>query len=307
MDLSLEQIAALPLPMVRSFLPDWIASHVDAPPVVLDGIRRDVRARIAASTEEEMRAMQAVFFSAGEEYRLYPASPFARDCTRAFMAHLLDPGEVEGRAGLEQFLGEGPTRRMIVCNHLSYTDTQITDVILLKHGLSAVADRLVAIAGPKVYTDPWRRMAAIALNTRKTAQSSAVASEQDALGPREIAMIARDTIADCERLMDEGWIVLLYPEGTRSRTGRLQTFLRAAARYASLPGLQILPMVQTGTEQVYPIGSTQMYPGHVRATFGQPFRAEDHPGKIGSLTEVHHRMAGLLPERYRPDGELAVA
>lgn len=300
MDLSLDEISALPLTMIRQFLPEWIAAHVAADDSVLDAIRADTRARVAAASDEELLAMQATFLSAGDEYRLYPAAPFARDVTRLFMAHLTAPGVVSGLDHLERFLTTGPRRRMVICNHLSYTDTQVTDVVLLKHGLAAVADRLVAIAGPKVYTDPWRRMAAIALNTRKTAQSSVVATEQDALGARELAAVARETIADCERLMDEGWIILLYPEGTRSRTGQLQPFLRASARYAALPDVQVLPMAQTGTDHVYPIGSEVMFPRPVALRFGEAFVAAEHPGKTGSLTEAWRRLAGLLPDGYRP-------
>jgi len=305
MDMTIDQMARLPLSLVRSVLPDWVVAHIEADDSLREAMRTNLRGRVESATEAEMAAMQATFVTAGDAYQLYPASPFAQDITRRVMGYLTAPGEIEGREHLERFLTEGPRRRMLVCNHLSYTDTQVTDVVLVNHGLGAVADRLVAIAGPKVYTDPWRRMAAIALNTRKTAQSSAVASEQDALGARELAMVARDTIADCERLMDEGWIVLLYPEGTRSRNGRLQSFLRASARYLSLPDLQVLPVAQTGTEHVYPIGSTVMFPRPVRLAFGPAYNAADYPGKSTSLAEVHRRVAELLPESYRPDSGLA--
>lgn len=305
MDLSFDQISGLPSDIVRAALPEWIAAHVTAEPAVLDTMKAELRARIAAAPEAEMDAMRQAFLHAGEDYRLYRASPFARDVTRIFMHHLPAPGEIVGREHLDRFLGEGPRRRLVICNHLSYTDTQLTDCLLVDHGLGAVADRLVAIAGPKVYTDPWRRMAAIALNTRKTAQSSAVATEQDTLSARELVVVARDTIADCERLMDEGWLILLYPEGTRSRSGRLQPFLRASARYTTMADVQILPMVQTGSDRVYPIGSEQMFRAPVRLAFGEPFVAAEHPGKTNALTEAWRRLAGLLPPAYGPSEETA--
>lgn len=289
--------------MVRAALPEWIAAHVTAEPPVLEEMKAQLRARIAAAPEEEMQAMRQAFLHAGEDYRLFRASPFARDVTRIFMHQLPAPGEIVGREHLARFLSEGPRRRLVICNHLSYTDTQLTDCLLVDHGLGAVADRLVAIAGPKVYTDPWRRMAAIALNTRKTAQSSAVATEQDALSARELALVARDTIADCERLMDEGWLILLYPEGTRSRTRRLQPFLRASARYTTMPEVQVLPMVQTGSDRVYPIGSDQMFRAPVRLAFGEPFVAAEHPGKTTALVEAWRRLAGLLPPDYGPSDD----
>ena len=160
---------------------------------------------------------------------------------------------------------------MVVCNHLSYTDTQITDSLLCLEGRSPIADRLIAIAGPKVYTDAWRRLAAISLNTRKTAQSSAVATEQEALDARALATVAFETMEDCARLMDDGSIILLYPEGTRSRTGRLQPFLRAAGRYLRIEGLRVLPMAQSGTDRIYPIDDPLMHPATVSLAFGEPF------------------------------------
>ena len=142
---------------------------------------------------------------------------------------------------------------------------------MLFRSRSPIADRLIAIAGPKVYTDAWRRLAAISLNTRKTAQSSAVATEQEALDARALATVAFETMEDCARLMDDGSIILLYPEGTRSRTGRLQPFLRAAGRYLRIEGLRVLPMAQSGTDRIYPIDDPLMHPATVSLAFGEPF------------------------------------
>lgn len=304
---SMETIAGLPAPAIRALLPEWVAAHVAADPDLHARMRADVEAVVQGASDDTVRTMQDTFLRAGDRYALHPADPLARRITRAFMAYLSPQWRVDGADALERFLTTGPARRMIVCNHLSYTDTQLTDSILCLAGRPDVADRLVAIAGPKVYTDPWRRMAAVALNTRKTAQSSAVATEQENVNPRELAAIAFETIADCERLMDAGSIILLYPEGSRSRTGRLRPFLRAASRYLQLGELQILPVAQTGSERVFPIDSPIMYPHPVRLAFGEPFAAADHPGKGVALAHAHGRLAALLPEPYQPAaGEPAV-
>jgi 1-acyl-sn-glycerol-3-phosphate acyltransferase len=299
---SIEDIARLPIPVLRSLLPSWVAGHAELPPDETAALEAALRARTDAASDADLQGLLDTFATAGDEYRLYPAHPFARDMTRLYMATLTPTWDLVGRDALERFLTTGPRRRMVVCNHLSYTDTQITDSLLVLAGLRDFADRLVAIAGPKVYTDAWRRMAAISLNTRKTAQSSAVATEQGALSPRELAAVAFETIADCERRMDEGYIVLLYPEGTRTRTGRLQPFLRAASRYCSVPDLQILPMGQAGCEHIYPIGAQRMEKAHVRMAFGERFVSADFPGKTTALAEAHRRVAELLPEAYRPAG-----
>lgn len=307
MELSAVDVASLPLGVIRAFLPDWVARHVEAGPEVHGPMRADIEALLRATPDAALEAMRDAYRDAGETYRLYRADPAARQLTRAFMRRVVAGVDIEGRDRLARFLAEGPRRRMIVANHLSYTDTQVTDVVLAEHGLDPLAARLVAIAGPKVYTDPWRRMAAIALNTRKTAQSSAVATEQDAIGVRELAAIAHQTIEDCARLMDDGWVILLYPEGSRSRTGRLRPFLRAAARYLHLPDLQVLTMAQTGTERIFPIDDPMMHPGPVRLAFGEPMDTSAFPGKTGPLAEAHARLCASLPETYRPEpGEPAV-
>ena len=143
-------------------------------------------------------------------------------------------------------------------------------------------------------------MASVSLNTRKTAQSSAVATEQDTLSPRELAMVAFDTLRDCERLMDEGYIVLLYPEGTRSRTRELQPFLRASHRYLNLPDVQVLPLAQTGTERMFPVDCPHMYITPVTLRFGEAFATADHPGRTAAIEETWRRLAALLPPPYAP-------
>ncbi len=304
MSLSIEEIASLPVPLLRQGLAPWVASHVVTTPDAAAALQSALQARLDATSDHALATMLATFAAAGDAWRFHAADPCARALTRVYMAAMTPTWSAEGLEKLDAWLASGPARRMVVCNHLSYTDTQLTDSILALEGRAAFADRLVAIAGPKVYTDPWRRLAAISLHTRKTVQSSAVATEQVAGAPqsaRELATIAIETLRECERLMDEGYVVLLYPEGTRSRSGRLQPFLRAAGRYLQIPGLSVLPMAQTGSERVFPIDDPRMHPAPVRIAFGEPFVTEAYPGKQGALAEAHARIGGLLPEAYRPE------
>lgn len=299
MSLSIEVLSGLEVGMIRAALPSWVASHVDAGPEVRGPLEAELGALVGGASDDELRSLQAAFVDVGQDYRFYPAHPLARRITRIYMRALTPAATLE-EGGVRRFLAEGPTRRMIVCNHLSYTDTQVTDVVLADRGLRELADSLVAVAGPKVYTEAWRRMASVSLNTRKTAQSSAVATEQDALSARELAAVAFETLRDCERLMDEGYVILLYPEGTRSRAGQLQPFLRASHRYLSLPGLQVLPLAQTGTEAMFPVDEPSMFVAPVRLAFGEPFQPAAHPGRTGGLEEAWRRVAGLLPPAYAP-------
>ena len=303
MELTIDTLAALRISTIRSTLPAWIASHLDVAAPEQAGLAEQLAMIVASATDEDIAALRNTFLHAGEGWRLHPADPLARSVTRAYMAAVVQPWQLEGEGHVRAFCASSSARRLIVCNHLSYTDTQATDAVMALTGHAAVADRLVAIAGPKVYTEPWRRMAAIALNTRKTAQSSMVASEQGSLSPRELATIALETIADCERLMDAGYIVLLYPEGTRSRDGRLQPFLRAAARYLAIPGVEVLPLAQTGGDAVFPLGASLMQRAPVSLRFGPSLTPAAFPGKWGGLESTHAALAQLLPPEHRPRPE----
>lgn len=271
---------------------------MDEPESVQQAVAAKLQAVVNAATDAEILAMRQAFREVGEGWRLFPANPLAQAITRAFMAAISQPFSLHGREHIAAFLAT-KGRKLVVCNHLSYTDTQATDALLAVAGLAEFANRLVAIAGPKVYTEPWRRLASVALNTRKTPQSSAVASEQDSMSPRELAVVALETVRDCERLMDEGYIVLLYPEGTRSRDTKLQPFLRAASRYLAIEGLQVLPFAQTGGERLFPVDSDRMYCGEVRLAFGEPFATADFPGKTGALDEAYRRVRSILPAAYQ--------
>lgn len=297
MSLSIELVASLEPALIRIGLPPWVAGRLANFPegkARAEGLLAEL---LQQCSDADIQQLQAAFAEAGEGFRLFPADPLARRISRIFLREMTRAHEAVGLEALEHFLHTGPSRRMIVCNHLSYTDTQVTDTVLDQLGLSSVADRLVAVAGPKVYTEPWRRMAAVALNTRKTPQSTAVATEIT-LSPRQVAKLAIEAIEDCARLMDEGKIILLYPEGTRSRTGQLGSFLRAAARYTSVSDLQILPLAQSGTERIFPIDDPDMYASPVRLAFGSAI--PPLPGRNDALEASWNALADLLPDAYKP-------
>lgn len=301
MQLSIETLAALTPPMVRAGLAQWVAHHLDAKASEQSALQVRIQALIDAASDADIDTLREAFVAAGTGWKLFPADPLARIVTRTYMSALTQPWSLHGRDRLDAFLA-CPGRKLVVCNHLSYTDTQVTDCVLSLAGYEGFANRLVAIAGPKVYTESWRRMASIALNTRKTAQSSAVASEQDSMSPRELAVVAIETLRECERLMDEGYVILLYPEGTRSRDTRLQPFLRASARYLAIDGLSVLPLAQTGGERLFPIDAPRMFRGEVRLAVGEAFAPADFPGKTAAVEEAHRRLSAELPDSYQTNG-----
>ncbi len=59
-------------------------------------------------------------------------------------------------------------------------------------------------------------------------------------------------MADCERWLDRGVPVLLFPEGTRSPDSQLLPFKDGAFRLALAKGCPLIPMVLTGTADTLP-------------------------------------------------------
>lgn len=293
------QVASLEPAAARALIPDWLATHVEGPPEVRAAFLEAAQNALAHTTDEELRRLLGSFAEVGADWRLYPAEPAARRVSRAVMSTLITGAVVTGVEGLIA-AARGPC--LLLSNHLSYVDTQITDLLLARHAGTALADRLVAVAGPKVYGSPFRRLAAISLSTIKTAQSAGLSYNEAGLSPREVGRIALQTVHTAGELMSAGRPILVYAEGSRSRTGRLQPFMRAVSKYAALPDLTVVPVAIGGTDELFPLDAPTMRPAAVSLHLCEPFRAEEHGGK-GALEEAWRRVAAALPERHRPSPE----
>ncbi|MGO9884633.1 MAG: lysophospholipid acyltransferase family protein [Solirubrobacteraceae bacterium] len=68
-----------------------------------------------------------------------------------------------------------------------------------------------------------------------------------------------------DKLLDQGWSLLLYPEGTRSRSGGTGRVRRGAAVLAANHKLSIIPIRVTGTAEAMPPG--RLWPKRLRGTF----------------------------------------
>lgn len=93
--------------------------------------------------------------------------------------------------------------------------------------------------------------------------------------------------------------VLFFPEGHRSRTGKLQPFYSGAFRLAQETGVPIVPLCITGTDVMLPPGHLFLHPARVRLRVLDPVDPSAYPGKRGLAElrrEVRKRMAQELEE-----------
>ena len=103
----------------------------------------------------------------------------------------------------------------------------------------------------------------------------------------------------------KGTPLVVFPEGGRSATGRLQEFLGGAFYVAIRAQAPIVPMALIGTYEVLPMNSFHLVPGHVDLLIGKPIsttgmRVRDRD-KLGAqvrqaLLELYDsRVKGLAP------------
>jgi 1-acyl-sn-glycerol-3-phosphate acyltransferase len=110
-----------------------------------------------------------------------------------------------------------------------------------------------------------------------------------------------------ERIVAEGHVLIVFPEGTRSPTGVLGEAKDGLALLAMRTGARILPVGITGTDRFWPKGSYPHPGGHVAMRVGTAFSVADIvPGGTDRRTTkrlatdgIMARIAALLPLEKR--------
>ncbi len=80
----------------------------------------------------------------------------------------------------------------------------------------------------------------------------------------------RSAVDGMVELLRRGVRMVVFPEGTRSTDGRLQTFRTGAFVAAIQAQVPVLPVAVAGTVKVLRIGGLRFRPGRVRVAVGEP-------------------------------------
>ena len=83
-----------------------------------------------------------------------------------------------------------------------------------------------------------------------------------------------ESIHAVEGLLADGWRVVIFPEGTRSRTGEIATFKAGVGLVAVHARVPVLPVRIDGLWEVLPPGARRPHRRAVSVRFGQPLVAE---------------------------------
>jgi 1-acyl-sn-glycerol-3-phosphate acyltransferase len=155
--------------------------------------------------------------------------------------------KVYGREVLDDETLEGPV--IFVANHSSHLDTPTVLRAIPFHWRSRTA---VAAAADYFYKSRWKANAvALAFNTVPLGRNG--------------GGLGNGATDHVDKLIDEQWSLLLFPEGTRSRDGKIGKVKSGAAVMAAQHGLTIVPIYIGGTYDAMPPG--QNWPKRIKRRF----------------------------------------
>lgn len=268
----------------------------------LHGIRDALAREVDAAGPRALLRLDKRLESAGADWSYYRPDPLARRIHYFLAERILENGSVFD--GVDHLAAMAGKPVVIFANHLSYSDANLLEVLLRRSGAAELADRLTVIAGPKVYSSLKRRFSSLCFGTIKTPQSSALSSEDAVMNAREVARAARRSIEIAHERLWLGEALLVFAEGTRSRTAELQQLLTGVTRYLDGPDTWVLPVGITGTEALFPIGEDTVHSVRVVARSGPPMPARVLRERTGGDRRLLMDIIGLaiaevLPPKYR--------
>jgi 1-acyl-sn-glycerol-3-phosphate acyltransferase len=271
-------------------------------PQTIEAVRVALEREVDAFGPRALLRLDKRLAQAGVDWTYYRRDPLARRIHSFLADRILQPNSA--LFGLEHLKAVAGQPAVILANHLSYSDANLLEVLLRRAGGSEVADRLTVIAGPKVYSSLNRRFSSLCFGTIKTPQSSALSSEDAVMNAREVARAARRSIDIAHDRLRLGETLLVFAEGTRSRTAELQPLLTGVTRYLDGPATWLLPVGIVGTEALFPIGEEALHPVQAMARVGPPIEARALRERAGDNRRLMMDVIGLaiaevLPASYR--------
>ena len=185
--------------------------------------------------------------------------------------------------GVEHVPGSGPV--IIASNHLSFIDSVVIPL--------AVPRRVRFLAKAEYFEGRGLRGRGTAAFFRLI----------DAVPVRRTGN--RDSMRSLELALEvlrDGSAFGIYPEGTRSRDGRLYRGRTGVGWLALTSGAPVVPVALTGTDQVQPVGAHGVRVRPVTIRFGEPVEPQTYAGLPAGRArreitdEVMARIAAMSPQ-----------
>lgn len=172
--------------------------------------------------------------------------------------------------GTEHIPRRGPA--LLVANHSSVLDPPLVGVVAPR--------RLHYLAKAELFRIPLLGRFIRALNARPV--------DRDGVDPGALRLALR--------VLREGGVLLIFPEGTRGEEGVLRRAKGGAGMLALLSQAPVVPAYIEGSGRVLPRGRVIPRPGRVRVRFGAPLRFTGEDGGVQKsryLAASHEMMAAI--------------
>lgn len=174
----------------------------------------------------------------------------------------LNSSQLDGRVGV------------YVANHLSYMDTPVI--------FASLPFQFRIVARHDLFKLPF-----IGWHLRRSGQVPV-----NVTNPR--ASIS--SLGGAVRTLRAGMPLFIFPEGGRSATGHLASFMNGPAFMAIRAGLPIIPMALIGTYELLPMHSMEFYPVPVTVAVGEPIDTEGFTMK--QIDELTSRISDEICRLY---------
>jgi 1-acyl-sn-glycerol-3-phosphate acyltransferase len=111
---------------------------------------------------------------------------------------------------------------------------------------------------------------------------------------------AQASVIAAGKALAKGLNILVYPEGTRSRDGRLSAFKKGPFYLAMETGAPIVPVVISGTEGMMRKGSWAIIPGVAKLKLLPVIEPSAFTTREDLLRAVRQAIADALPSEMKP-------
>jgi 1-acyl-sn-glycerol-3-phosphate acyltransferase len=108
----------------------------------------------------------------------------------------------------------------------------------------------------------------------------------------------RAALGYAEWLLEQGWSLVVFPEGTRSTTGKLAHFRHGVSILALAKDVPVVPIYMDGLRELRPKGAKEIKAGPVHVSIGEPTRFAPNTPVAEATRTLYKQMERLREQAH---------